>query len=79
MATVEQHVPETHNGLASAGEGIPVENPATGETIATAKSSALSVRIETDLKAAFILAKPVIGLKGGLLPMASFGVSPRLA
>src|SRR2546421_1167921 len=35
MATVEQHVPETHNGLASAGEGIPVENPATGETIAT--------------------------------------------
>jgi acyl-CoA reductase-like NAD-dependent aldehyde dehydrogenase len=35
MATVEQHVPETHNGLATAGEGIPVENPATGETIAT--------------------------------------------
>src|SRR2546421_2276728 len=35
MATVEQHVPETHNGLASAGQGIPVENPATGETVAT--------------------------------------------
>ena len=35
MATVEQHLPETHNGLATAGEGIPVENPATGETIAT--------------------------------------------
>ena len=35
MATVEQHVPETHNGVASAGQGIPVENPATGETVAT--------------------------------------------
>jgi len=35
MATVEQHIPETHNGVATAGEGIPVENPATGETVAT--------------------------------------------
>ena len=35
MATVEQHVPQTHNGVADAAEGIPVENPATGETIAT--------------------------------------------
>ena len=35
MATVEQHVPETHNGIAATGEGIAVENPATGETIAT--------------------------------------------
>jgi acyl-CoA reductase-like NAD-dependent aldehyde dehydrogenase len=36
MATVEQHTPETHNGIAASGEtGIPVENPATGETIAT--------------------------------------------
>ena len=35
MATVEQHLPETHNGVTSAGEGIPVENPATGEIIAT--------------------------------------------
>src|SRR5947208_2109610 len=35
MAAVEQHVPETHNGVASAGQGIPVENPATGETVAT--------------------------------------------
>ena len=37
MATVEQHVPETQNGVADAGadKGIPVENPATGETIAT--------------------------------------------
>jgi acyl-CoA reductase-like NAD-dependent aldehyde dehydrogenase len=35
MATVEQHVPETHNGVATAGPGIPVENPATGETVAT--------------------------------------------
>ena len=35
MATVEQQVPETHNGVATAGEGIAVENPATGETIAT--------------------------------------------
>jgi acyl-CoA reductase-like NAD-dependent aldehyde dehydrogenase len=35
MATVEQHIPETHNGIAGTGEGIPVENPATGEIIAT--------------------------------------------
>jgi acyl-CoA reductase-like NAD-dependent aldehyde dehydrogenase len=39
MATVEQHAPETHNGVADAaedaGRGIPVENPATGEIIAT--------------------------------------------
>src|ERR1019366_5683251 len=39
MATVEQHAPETHNGVADAAEetagGIPVENPATGEIIAT--------------------------------------------
>jgi acyl-CoA reductase-like NAD-dependent aldehyde dehydrogenase len=39
MATVEQHATETHNGVADAAEdtagGIPVENPATGETIAT--------------------------------------------
>src|SRR5437764_11362779 len=35
MATVEQHVPETHNGVASAGQGVAVENPATGETVAT--------------------------------------------
>ena len=35
MATVEQHVPETHNGVAIGGPGIPVENPATGETVAT--------------------------------------------
>lgn len=35
MATVEQHLPETHNGIAGTGEGVPVENPATGEIIAT--------------------------------------------
>jgi acyl-CoA reductase-like NAD-dependent aldehyde dehydrogenase len=39
MATVEQHLPESHNGRADAGTdaatGIPVENPATGETVAT--------------------------------------------
>ncbi|HEV3282994.1 MAG TPA: aldehyde dehydrogenase family protein, partial [Solirubrobacteraceae bacterium] len=38
MATVEQHATETQNGAAAAaaaGDGIPVENPATGETIAT--------------------------------------------
>src|SRR5690242_19170505 len=37
MATVEQHVPETQNGVADAAAqaGIPVENPATGEIIAT--------------------------------------------
>jgi len=35
MATVEQHPLETRNGLAQAAEDIPVENPATGETVAT--------------------------------------------
>jgi acyl-CoA reductase-like NAD-dependent aldehyde dehydrogenase len=39
MATVEQHPGETQNGAADtsvdAGKGIPVENPATGETVAT--------------------------------------------
>jgi len=39
MATVEQHPSETQNGATEVGEdprtGIPVENPATGETIAT--------------------------------------------
>jgi acyl-CoA reductase-like NAD-dependent aldehyde dehydrogenase len=35
MATVEQHAPQTANGAVDAREEIPVENPATGETIAT--------------------------------------------
>ena len=36
MATVEQQVPETQNGARRRATGeIPVENPATGETIAT--------------------------------------------
>ncbi|HWX75795.1 MAG TPA: aldehyde dehydrogenase family protein [Solirubrobacteraceae bacterium] len=35
MATVEQHLPETHNGSVGTGEGIAVENPATGEIVAT--------------------------------------------
>ena len=35
MATVEQHVPKTQNGAPIAAEGIPVENPATGEIVAT--------------------------------------------
>ncbi len=35
MATVEQHIPGAHNGIAGTGEGIAVENPATGETVAT--------------------------------------------
>jgi acyl-CoA reductase-like NAD-dependent aldehyde dehydrogenase len=35
MATVEQHPTQTHNGVTPAGEGIPVENPGTGETVAT--------------------------------------------
>src|ERR1700704_1021257 len=39
MATAEQHAPETQDGAAGvaqdAGEGIPVENPATGEIVAT--------------------------------------------
>ncbi len=35
MATVEQHLPETQNGATVPADGIPVENPATGEIIAT--------------------------------------------
>jgi acyl-CoA reductase-like NAD-dependent aldehyde dehydrogenase len=35
MATVEQHAPQTANGAVDAREEIQVENPATGETIAT--------------------------------------------
>jgi acyl-CoA reductase-like NAD-dependent aldehyde dehydrogenase len=35
MATVEQHLPETQNGATVLADGIPVENPATGEIIAT--------------------------------------------
>jgi acyl-CoA reductase-like NAD-dependent aldehyde dehydrogenase len=35
MATVEQQVGETHNGSVAAGDGIAVENPATGEIVAT--------------------------------------------
>jgi acyl-CoA reductase-like NAD-dependent aldehyde dehydrogenase len=35
MATVEQHAPQTRNGTVEAGAGIPVENPATGEIVAT--------------------------------------------
>src|ERR1700741_3871007 len=35
MATVEQQAPQTHNGNVASGEGIAVENPATGEIIAT--------------------------------------------
>ncbi len=33
MATVEQAIPQTHNGVAHAGDEVPVENPATGRTI----------------------------------------------
>jgi acyl-CoA reductase-like NAD-dependent aldehyde dehydrogenase len=35
MATVEQHIPETQNGIVEEAVGIPVENPATGEIVAT--------------------------------------------
>jgi acyl-CoA reductase-like NAD-dependent aldehyde dehydrogenase len=35
MATVEQQAPHTRNGSAEPGTGIPVENPATGEIVAT--------------------------------------------
>jgi len=35
MATVEQHPSETHNGVPDAEQNIPVENPATGEIVAT--------------------------------------------
>jgi acyl-CoA reductase-like NAD-dependent aldehyde dehydrogenase len=35
MATVEQQQPQAHNGVTPAGTDIPVENPATGEIVAT--------------------------------------------
>jgi len=35
MATVEQQIPRTHNGVAHAGEEIAVENPATGAIAGT--------------------------------------------
>ena len=47
--------------------------------MANAKTTALTFRIETDLKAAFILANPAADLKDSLLPMARVVVSPRLA
>ena len=47
--------------------------------MAAAKTTVLTFPIETNLKTAFILANPAIVLKGSLLPMARFGVSPRLA
>lgn len=39
------------------------------------RSDALTILIEPDLKAAFILAKPANVLKGSLLPVAHIGVS----
>lgn len=53
--------------------------PLKGETIVTTKSPALTFRLEKDLKTALVPAKPAIFLKGSLVPMACFGVSPRLA
>jgi len=47
--------------------------------MATAKNTELTFRIELGLKAALVLAKPEIFLKGSLLPMTRFGVSPSLA
>jgi acyl-CoA reductase-like NAD-dependent aldehyde dehydrogenase len=35
MATVEQAIPQVHNGVAHSGEEIPVENPATGQIVGT--------------------------------------------
>ncbi len=35
MATVEQQAPEAQNGVVGAAGGIPVENPGTGEIVAT--------------------------------------------
>jgi acyl-CoA reductase-like NAD-dependent aldehyde dehydrogenase len=35
MATVEQAIPQAHNGVAHAGEEIAVENPATGQIVGT--------------------------------------------
>jgi hypothetical protein len=40
--------------------------------MATAKTTALTFRLEADLKDAFILTKPAVVLEGSLLPMALF-------
>jgi len=47
--------------------------------MATAQTATLTFRIETDLKADCILAKPAIVLTGSLLLMARDVLSPRLA
>lgn len=47
--------------------------------MATAKNTELTFRIELGLKAVLVLAKPAIFLKGSLVSMARFGVSPTLA
>ena len=47
--------------------------------MATTKTTALTFRIETDLKAAVILANPAVVLKGSLLANACMGVSRGLA
>jgi len=47
--------------------------------MATAKTTGRTFPIEPGLRAAFILAKPAIVLKGSLLLMARVVVSPRLA
>src|SRR5277367_1641828 len=51
MATVEQHPPETHNGLAHSDGDIPVENPATGETVATVPDLSASAVAEMAARA----------------------------
>ena len=38
MATVEQQVPQQTPGATEVASGIPVENPATGEIVATVAS-----------------------------------------
>ncbi|HEY4897967.1 MAG TPA: aldehyde dehydrogenase family protein [Solirubrobacteraceae bacterium] len=51
MATVEQQLPETLNGVAEAGTGIPVENPATGEIVATVPDLGADAVAEMALRA----------------------------
>src|SRR5438874_1170716 len=73
MATVEQQVTETHNGVATAGEGIPVENPATGETIATVPD--LGADVVAEMAARGRAAQPRWDAFGDCIPALAAGNS----
>ena len=49
------------------------------ETMTITRTTALTSRIEADLQASIIRAKPAIVLQGGLLPVARIGVLRGLA